>query len=136
MSEGEAGPTAPVCRRELLSWIEAVPGLASRLEAGGTVLDVGCGFGGSSIALARTFPRVNVDGIDRDEYSIAGAIAQARALSLDDRVRFETRDAASLAGLGYDLALMLEMLHDLAHPVEVLSAVRRALAPHGVVIVA
>jgi len=136
MSEGEASSTAPVYRRELTTWIDAVPGLVARLEAGGTVLDVGCGFGGSSIALARTFPRAHVDGIDRDEYSIAGAIAQARELGIDDRVRFETRNATSLAGSAYDAALMLEMLHDLAHPVEVLRAVRGALAPHGVVIVA
>ena len=53
-----------------------------------------------------------------------------------DRVRFELRDAATLAGAGYDLATMFEMLHDLARPVEALRAAREALNPDGVVLVA
>ena len=135
-SEGEASSTAPVYRRELVGWLDAVPGLSDRLRAGGRVLDVGCGFGGSSLVIAEAFPAVTVDGIDRDEYSIAGARARVHERGLDDRVHFEAREATAVAGSGYDVALMLEMLHDLAHPVEVLGAVRRALAPDGVVIVA
>ena len=53
-----------------------------------------------------------------------------------DRVTYEVRDAATLAGAGYDVATMLEMLHDLSHPVEALRAARESLGPDGVVLVA
>jgi 2-polyprenyl-3-methyl-5-hydroxy-6-metoxy-1,4-benzoquinol methylase len=51
-------------------------------------------------------------------------------------VTFEVRDVATLSGAGYDIATMFEMLHDLAHPVEVLRVAREAVTPDGVVLVA
>ena len=52
-----------------------------------------------------------------------------------DRVTFEARDAAdpSLSGQ-YDLAVIVEALHDMSRPVEVLASMRRLLA--GTLIVA
>ena len=77
-----------------------------------------------------------VDGVDLDPGSIEAAQRVAEAEGVTDRVRFELRDAATLAGAGYDLATMFEMLHDLARPVEALRAAREALGPDGVVLVA
>ncbi len=53
-----------------------------------------------------------------------------------DRVRFHLADAADplLAG-DYDAAIILEALHDMAHPVEALRTVRDMLAADGHVIV-
>ena len=54
-----------------------------------------------------------------------------------DGARSSAADAAELAGHGpFDVVLLLEALHDLARPVEVLAAARAALAAGGVVLVA
>ena len=137
MIEGQAASTRPVFQAELGSWFAAVPDITARLaEPGARVLDIGCGLGWSSVLMARQFPTAQVDGVDLDEASIRAAQATADSEGVADRVTFEVRDATSLAGAGYDVATMFEMLHDLSRPVEVLRAARGALAPGGAVLVA
>ena len=52
-----------------------------------------------------------------------------------ERVRFLCQDAASLPEGTVDVAFAFECVHDMPRPVEVLSAVRRTLAPGGSLIV-
>jgi SAM-dependent methyltransferase len=137
MIEGQATTTRPVYATELGSWFAAIPDISARLAAGSArILDIGCGLGWSSVLMAKAFPTARVDGVDLDPDSIAAARNTAEAEGVADRVQFEQRDASSLAGAGYDVATMFEMLHDLAHPVDVLRAAREALAPGGAVLVA
>jgi 2-polyprenyl-3-methyl-5-hydroxy-6-metoxy-1,4-benzoquinol methylase len=116
-------------------WLPALGSAVQRLATGGRLADLGCGQGWSTIAVARAFPGAEVWGIDSDSASIAEARAAA-----DDHgvsVRFECADAADLADVGpFDVVLLLEALHDLARPVEVLGAARAALAADGVLLVA
>lgn len=118
-------------------WIGALPDVAERLCAGtGRVADVACGTGWSSIAIARHFPTVEVDGIDIDAGSIERAREHARGAGVADRVRFLFADAANADGAGrYDLVTIFEAVHDMARPVEVLTAARRLLAPGGAVLI-
>jgi 2-polyprenyl-3-methyl-5-hydroxy-6-metoxy-1,4-benzoquinol methylase len=137
MSDGQAASTRAIYLTEMASWLAAIPDPRGKLSSGSArVLDIGCGLGWSSVAIARALPGARVDGVDLDPLSIDGARAVAAGEGLADRITFEVRDAASLAGAGYDLATMFEMLHDLARPVEVLGAARKALAPGGSVLVA
>jgi SAM-dependent methyltransferase len=137
MIEGQAASTRPVYKTELPTWLAAIPDPDGRLSSGSArILDIGCGLGWSSMGIARALSGAHVDGVDLDRASIEAARSLAAAQGLGDRVSFEVRDAASLAGAGYDLVTMFEMLHDLAHPVEVLRAAGQALAPGGYVLVA
>lgn len=136
-AEGQSLGTRPVYRSEVATWLAAVPGLPERLASDGArVLDIGCGVGWSSVCMAQAHPGLTVDGVDLDPGSISAARGVAAAEGVSDRVTFELRDAATLAGAGYDLATMFEMVHDLARPVEALRAAREALGPDGVVLVA
>ncbi len=112
-------------------WLPALGPAAERLAAGGRLVDIACGQGWSTAAVAHAFPSADVLGIDSDPASVD----DARAID-GHGARFECRDAATLSADSVDVALLLEALHDLARPVEVLAAVRRALTAEGVVLVA
>jgi 2-polyprenyl-3-methyl-5-hydroxy-6-metoxy-1,4-benzoquinol methylase len=121
-------------------WLPALGEIDAKLrEQGGRIADVACGTGWSTIALARGYPKATIDGLDLDRGSIESARTRlARdASDVADRVTFQARDAGDpgLAGR-YDLAIILEAVHDMAHPVPALRAVKGLLAPGGALIVA
>ncbi|MCO8273313.1 methyltransferase domain-containing protein [Actinoplanes sp. TRM 88003] len=117
-------------------WLPALPEVETRLRAapGARVLDLGCGAGQSSVALARAYPAITVRGIDLDEASITEARAAAATAGVADRVTFTLGDAARIDG-EYDLVTIFEALHDMGDPVGVLRAVRPRLAPGGSVFI-
>lgn len=120
-------------------WFPKVPDVHERLleEPPARVADVACGTGWSSIAIARAYSRVHVDGFDSDEASIELARRNADREGLSDRVVFHLHDASEQAREGgYDLVTVFEAIHDMARPVEALRAMREMLAPGGAVIVA
>jgi 2-polyprenyl-3-methyl-5-hydroxy-6-metoxy-1,4-benzoquinol methylase len=120
-------------------WLPAVPALHSRLHAdpSARVADVACGHGHSTLAIARGYPKVRVDGIDLDEASITAARVLLAGSDLEGRVAFHHRDAADpdLSGR-YDLVTLFEALHDMSYPVEVLRTLRGMLADGGCVFMA
>jgi SAM-dependent methyltransferase len=137
LRDGIAALNRPGFTHDLRGWVDTLPELAARLDAGGTALDAGCGLGWSTLALARAFPRATVIGVDLDEASVTDARANAAAEGLDPRrVRFETVDAAASGEGTVDLVTVFEALHDMGEPVRALQSFRRALAPGGAVLVA
>ena len=134
--EGQGAINRPAFTTTLVDeWIPAAGDLADRLRAGGRIADIGCGQGWSSIAVAHAFPDAEVWGIDADVASVEDARILASEEAAD--VRFEAADAAELAAHGpFDGVLVLECLHDMARPVEVLASARAALGPGGSVVVA
>jgi 2-polyprenyl-3-methyl-5-hydroxy-6-metoxy-1,4-benzoquinol methylase len=106
-------------------------------EPAALVADVGCGTGWSSLAIARAYPLVRVDGLDLDEASITEAHKNAAESGLGDRVNFEVRNAADpgLAGQ-YDLVTAFETVHDMADPVGALRAMRALVKDGGAVVIA
>jgi 2-polyprenyl-3-methyl-5-hydroxy-6-metoxy-1,4-benzoquinol methylase len=120
-------------------WLPAVPDVHARLgqDPPARVADVACGAGRSSIALARAYRRVRVDGFDLDEYSVGLARENLTGTGLEDRVSFAVRDAGDSTFSGsYDLVTMFEALHDMPRPVEVLRNIRGLLAEGGNVLLA
>jgi 2-polyprenyl-3-methyl-5-hydroxy-6-metoxy-1,4-benzoquinol methylase len=140
LHKGQARFTQPLFDTLLASeWFPAVPAIHDRLagDPPARVADVACGLGRSSIAIARGYPRVTVDGIDLDQASIAEAQQVLSASDVQDRVAFHCRDAADpeLSGR-YDLVTIFEALHDMSYPVDVLRSARGLLADGGRVLVA
>ena len=120
-------------------WLPAVPDVHARLLADppARVADVGCGTGWSSIAIARAYPSVIVEGFDSDDASIALARRNAAEAGLAGRVTFHVRDASDPALVGrYDLVTFFECVHDFGRPVESLAVARRLLTEGGSVIIA
>jgi 2-polyprenyl-3-methyl-5-hydroxy-6-metoxy-1,4-benzoquinol methylase len=139
MIEAQGDFNRPWLRASLgTEYLPSIPDVHERLSAGARVADVACGVGWAAIAIAQAYPDVRVDGFDLDELSIELATEKARAAGVDDRVTFTAGDAAATAAGdgGYDLAIVVEAIHDMSHPVEVLSSIRSILAPGGTLIVA
>lgn len=134
---GQADMNRPWYERELATALAGVPDLHRLLDRpGARIADVGCGEGWSAIALARAYPGATVAGYDPDAPSTAAAGEHAAAAGLGDRVGFTTGDAAgALPDAAFDAVFAFECLHDLPHPVEILTAARRALRRDGVAIV-
>jgi 2-polyprenyl-3-methyl-5-hydroxy-6-metoxy-1,4-benzoquinol methylase len=138
LSEAQELANRPLFQNLLAQeWLPAIPDVHERLLAGGArVADVAAGSGWSSIAMGRAYPGIEVDGLDLDSEAVGRARENAAIAGLGDRVRFHVVDAGdhSLDGQ-YDLVTIFEAVHDLARPVEVLTAVRHLLAPGGTAIV-
>jgi SAM-dependent methyltransferase len=115
--------------------IEAMDSIGATLTAGGSVLDVGSGFGFPTVTIAESYPASSVLGIDYHAGSVAAATERATQAGLGARVSFQTASATDLPGSGYTLITFFDSLHDLGEPVEALRAARSALAPDGAVLV-
>ncbi len=134
--DAKAAMSRPWFLRKLPPVLAGVDWLHQALgRPGARALDIGCGTGWSGIGLAQTYPDLRVDGVDLDEPSVQLARRNTQDAGLTDRVRTLHQDAAELVQGAYDVAFALECVHDLPRPVEVLSAVRRALAPGGSLVV-
>jgi SAM-dependent methyltransferase len=118
----------------LASWLTALDGVVARLEAGGAVADVGCGYGAPTMAMAQAFTRSRFLGIDVDDASVARARRAAAEAGLGGRVTFEVADAAGLPGGEYDLVTFFDCLHDLGDPAGALRRARETLARGGSVL--
>lgn len=105
-------------------------------KTGSRIIDLGAGYGWSTLALADAYPSAVVVGVDIDEPSILRARTNARARGMDDRVSFERADAAGWHFTdSADAVFIFEALHDMPFPVRVLESIRRMVKPDGVVVV-
>jgi ubiquinone/menaquinone biosynthesis C-methylase UbiE len=113
-------------------WLKALPDVKARLEAGGRALDVGCGAGRVSVALAKAFPNATVVGLDPDRESIRQAEAAAAAAGLSGRISFVAANTGNLdSGEGFDLITACDCIHDFAAPQLTLKEIRTLLKPDG-----
>jgi len=115
-------------------WLPALDGVVARLEAGARVADIGCGYGSSTVLMARAFPRSTFVGVDFHAPSIAAAQAQVDEAGLTN-VSFHVATAQDFAGDGFDLACIFDALHDMGDPVGAAAHIRGALKPDGVFMV-
>ncbi|MBA3235097.1 MAG: class I SAM-dependent methyltransferase [Chloroflexi bacterium] len=118
--------------------LPAIPAIHDRLTADppARVADVACGVGWAAIAIARAYPNVRVDGFDLDESSIDLARQNAEAAGLSDRVTFQVLDVARAEAGAYDVAVIIEAVHDMTQPAGVLASLRRMLRPDGIALIA
>ncbi|MFN0089231.1 MAG: class I SAM-dependent methyltransferase [Acidimicrobiales bacterium] len=115
------------------NWIPALDGVAAKLAAGGSVADVGCGFGHSCVVLAEAFPQAEVYGYDFHEPSIREARENAARAGLGGRVQFEAASSTAYSG-SYDLICFFDCLHDMGDPVGIARHAREHLATDGTVL--
>ncbi|MFB3785484.1 MAG: class I SAM-dependent methyltransferase [bacterium] len=115
-------------------WIPSLNGTHDVLHRGAKVADVGCGYGVSTLIMAREFPHSQFYGFDYHEKSIHQARANARESGLKN-VFFETATAQNFPGNDYDVIAFFDCLHDMGDPVGAVAHARRALKPDGALMI-
>ncbi len=102
------------------------------LQPGMRVLDIGCGWGGMALHLAREHG-ADVTGITLSQEQLAYARARAAREGLADRVRFELVDYRALGG-EFDRIVSVGMFEHVGRPhfAEFFQALKNRLAPDGV----
>jgi cyclopropane-fatty-acyl-phospholipid synthase len=104
------------------------------LKSGAQVLDIGCGWGGLALSLARE-AEIDVLGITLSEEQLKVARERAKAAGLDHRVRFELIDYRKLSGQ-FDRIVSVGMFEHVGAPQypTFFAKVRDLLKPDGVAV--
>lgn len=116
---------------------QKLPELVGRLEAGGRLLDVGCGAGHALVTLAARFPKLTAVGIEVEPVSAAMARSLIRSSGLDARI--DVRDVwepASDFDGAFDVVTQFLVLHEIRPDLkdDVLARCARALRPGGTLV--
>lgn len=90
-------------------------GVADRLNAGGAILEVGCGTGNLLLQLAKSFPQARCVGVDIDPDSLVVARERIASAGMTERVQAREGTVAAATEPGtFDAVVMVEVLHEIA----------------------
>src|SRR5918911_1157282 len=111
----------------IASWIPTLEGVEEKLRSGGAkVADVGCGYGVSTLLMAKAYPNSTVLGFDYHKPSIEWASKQAEKEGLKN-ISFEVAGATDYPGDDYDLVTFFDCFHDMGSPAEAAKHVLQTL---------
>jgi 2-polyprenyl-3-methyl-5-hydroxy-6-metoxy-1,4-benzoquinol methylase len=111
--------------------LPSLDGVVERLRTGARVADVGCGAGVALLAMAEAFPGSQFIGYDPSKHAIARAQENLTRAGLAN-VELRPEGAQALPDSPtYDLVVTFDCIHDMPHPDEAISAIRRAITPDG-----
>ena len=113
------------------SWIPSLDGVAHKLRQGAKVADIGCGYGISTIIMAKEYPNSKFYGYDNHKPSIESAQKLASKEGVNNRVEFRLISANENIGKDYDLITFFDCLHDMGDPIDALKFARQSLKPNG-----
>jgi ubiquinone/menaquinone biosynthesis C-methylase UbiE len=107
--------------------------LVSRGFRAGKIMDVGCGFGGLNVVLARRFVDSEIVGIDLSDPLLQLANQSAQAANLGDRVKFEKADVHQIPypDDSFDVVINTNMVHLVGDAIQMLNEIERILVPDG-----
>jgi 2-polyprenyl-3-methyl-5-hydroxy-6-metoxy-1,4-benzoquinol methylase len=113
------------------SWLPSLDGVVEKLQAGGRVADVGCGYGASTIIMAKAFPKSKFIGYDYHLESIEGARNDSYTEGVTSNTDFEIALAKNYSGKNFDLVTFFDCLHDMGDPEGASKHVYESLTPDG-----
>jgi 2-polyprenyl-3-methyl-5-hydroxy-6-metoxy-1,4-benzoquinol methylase len=112
-----------------------VPGMTEHLDAGASLLDLGCGRGRALAMLAERFPRSTFQGYDLSPDAIEYARAEVAERRLEN-IHFDVRDLSSFDSEAepeaFSYVTTFDAVHDQARPLALLRGIRRTIKADGV----
>lgn len=133
---GVAEVTAGIAGFVATGILPGLPEFAGRDDL--AVLDLGCGAGGTLLALARAYPRGRLLGLDVEPRSVELANARLAEAGVGERAQARLASAESVElDAGFDLVTLIQVLHETAPTVraDILARACAALKPGGVLLV-
>lgn len=122
----------PWMRHHLIDTVlPALDGVVERLDAGATVIDIGCGAGGAVLMMAERFPNSTFVGYDISEHALARANERLVEAGVPNARFVDPRDEAMPTGGSCDLVTTFDCIHDMTHPQEMMSSIKEAVADDG-----
>jgi SAM-dependent methyltransferase len=110
------------------SWIPALDNgnVLEKLKKGAKVADIGCGFGITTLMMAKKYPNSNFTGFDFHKESIEKAKESAKKEQINN-VKFEVSSASEFPGSSYDFVTFFDCLHDMGDPEGALTHTRNVI---------
>jgi len=106
-------------------------GTLAKLERGARVADVGCGGGVATLTMAASYPNSEFVGYDISEHALERAREKLHTLDVAN-VRFVNPQAEPMPeSPTFDLVTTFDVIHDAAHPQELLERICRSLKADG-----
>ena len=139
MHHGYYGPEGNLKKERRLAQIDLIEELLiwAAVSSSSSILDVGCGIGGSSLYLAEKF-NAAVTGITLSPVQASRATERAKTAGLETRANFQVADALNLpfADESFDLVWSLESGEHMPNKIRFLQECYRVLKPGGTLIMA
>lgn len=103
----------------------------------GKILDSGCGFGSVAIELAKSFPDVEITGIDLGEPLIKLGQSLVEEANLADRIDLSIGDAQKLDFVtdSFDVMVNTFMVHIVEDPIAMLNEIERVAKPDAKIMI-
>ena len=129
------GP-APAAQELYRALYAAIPEYRDRLEAGGPLLDVGCGIGAAVLTTAVLYGNLRAVGVEVVPEIATETRRRAEAAGVADRVEIRTADARTLTDeSAFEVSFWAQPFFDPDTRADTLAAIFRALRPGGLLLV-
>lgn len=114
------------------SWIPSLDKVEGKLKQGAKVADIGCGYGISTIIMAKAYPNSRFYGFDNHVPSIEKAKDEARKEGVLENTEFISVSASNKSiGNDYDLITFFDCLHDMGDPIGAMRFAKQSLKSDG-----
>lgn len=136
-AHGVARGFAPWYRHMLVPVV--LPGLddvVPKLESGAAVADVGCGAGIALITMAKAFPSSDFHGYELSEHALELAGRNKDAAGVSNVSFHDVRGEELPSDQRFDFITTFDCIHDMTHPRDVMSAIRKAVKDDGTYLIA
>ncbi len=122
----------PWMRHHLLDTVlPELDGVVERLDAGATVIDIGCGAGGAVLMMAERFPNSTFVGYDISERALERAGERLVESGVTNARFVDPRDEPMPADGSCDLVTTFDCIHDMTRPQEMMESIRSAVDEDG-----
>ncbi len=111
--------------------LPTLDGVVAKLDNGALVADIGCGAGGAALLLGRTFPKSTIEGFDISQFALDRAEERREDEGATNVVFHDPRNHPIASDARYDLICTFDCIHDMTHPTEMMTTIRKALKPDG-----
>jgi ubiquinone/menaquinone biosynthesis C-methylase UbiE len=105
--------------------------VVEKLERGAVVADVGCGAGSAILLMGGAYPASTFTGYDISQHALARAREKLDASKLTNVEFHDPRNTRLPGDHSLDLVCTFDCIHDMAHPQEVIEAIRASLKADG-----